>query len=79
VTSGFVDARGAAPREAPGALVRGFVEARVAPYGCAPRVLAPGAAVSGFVDAPAERYGCAPRVAAPGAVFIGFVEDPEGA
>ena len=79
MTSGFVDARGAAPREVPGAAVSGFVEARVEPYGCAPRVLAPGAAVRGFVDAPAEPYGWAPRVAAPGAVFIGFVDDPEGA
>ena len=79
MTSGFVDARGAAPREVPGAPVSGFVEARVEPYGCAPRVLALGAAVRGLVDAPAEPYGCAPRVAAPGAVFIGFVEDPEGA
>lgn len=81
MTSGFVDARGAAPREAVprDAPLSGFVEARVEPYGCAPRVLAPGAAVRGLVDAPAEPYGCAPRVAAPGAVFIGFVEDPEGA
>jgi hypothetical protein len=54
VTSGFVEARGAAPREAPGALVSGFEEARGEPYGCAPSVLAPGAAVRGFVDAPAE-------------------------
>jgi hypothetical protein len=37
---------------APGAAVRGFVDAAAEPYGCAPRAPVPGAAFIGFVDGP---------------------------